>query len=163
VALGLFGLCLLAWRSSRLMIAMLMALLLSDVSVMLQARFDGGPTALGMLLRLLLVGVWLHAAAVESPSRGHAFSMGLLTGLAAFEKLSSTVLVLPLAILLAAMPGCASGRGWPGARLASSSGSRRSSRSTSAPGWPRASSSPFDMRRLRSCRPSITSRRSGAI
>jgi hypothetical protein len=101
VALGLFCLCLMAWRSSRLMTGTLIALLLSDAGVLLQARYDGGPTALGMLLRLLLVGVWLHGSAVASPSPGHAFSMGLLTGLAAFEKLNSAVLMIPLAILMA--------------------------------------------------------------
>lgn len=100
VALGLVALCLLGWRSSRRMLAVLVALLISDADILLQARHDWGPVALGLLLRLLFVGVWLHASALEAPARWHVFALGLLVGVASFEKLSSVVLVIPLVILV---------------------------------------------------------------
>jgi hypothetical protein len=104
VALALVLLCLLGRRSSRLTMGILVTLLLSDASILLLTRHDFGPVALAFSLRLLLIGVWLDASPLEAPGRRHAFALGLLTGVASFEKLSSAVLLIPLAILVLGDP-----------------------------------------------------------
>jgi hypothetical protein len=77
-------------------------LLLTDTTVLLTTRHDWGPTALALALRCLLL-----AAALLSSSGGSAlaaFALGWLVGLSIFEKLSSVVLLGPLAIMLLGRP-----------------------------------------------------------
>lgn len=85
-------------------IGLLLALLLTDGSLLLLARFDGGPVALAFLLRLAMIAVWLHGEASDSPRPGNTFALGALAGLATFEKLSSYVLVLALAAMILGDP-----------------------------------------------------------
>ena len=76
------------------------ALLLSDPSVLLLVRHDYGPVALSLAIRILFCAVWVRST--EEPRPGHAFLLGLLSGIAVFEKLSAVVLFFPLALALAA-------------------------------------------------------------
>jgi hypothetical protein len=104
VAIGLFLFCAL---SGRVLgpggLATFLALFLTDTSVILLVRHDWGPVALGLALRLLLIGVWLRCAlAPGPPSLRSTIGLGALVGLALFEKLHAVVLLVPLAIMLAA-------------------------------------------------------------
>jgi hypothetical protein len=74
-------------------------LLLTDTNFLLQSRYDWGPVALAFLLRMMFIGVWLKH--LGRPQHDHAFFvLGAIVGVAIFEKLSSTVLVGPLAMIL---------------------------------------------------------------
>lgn len=81
-------------------LALVVGLLLTDVTVILASRHDWGPVALAVALRLVLIGVWLRGAASPVPSLANSFALGLLVGVAVFEKLSSIVLLLPLAVFV---------------------------------------------------------------
>ena len=99
VALGLMAFVLLARRSvSTAVLAVIVALLLTDITVILCARHDWSPVALALTLRLLLIGVWLRGEGMAQSSLGNSFALGALVGFAVFEKLSSFVLLLPLAL-----------------------------------------------------------------
>jgi hypothetical protein len=76
----------------------LVALLLSDVNFLLQSRHDWGPVALAFLLRMLFLGLWVRWS--NHLTRTRCAVLGLLVGVAIFEKLSSAVLIAPLAIML---------------------------------------------------------------
>jgi hypothetical protein len=86
----------LGWRE----IALFFALLLTDSSLLLLSRFDGGPVALAFLLRMTTIALWLHGEASDPPRPRNTFALGTLVGFATFEKLSSAVLVLALAALI---------------------------------------------------------------
>ena len=81
--------------------AVFLALLLTDGTVLLSGRFDWGPVAISLVLRLLLLGLWMRdeAGEGEPPLRSTA-ALGALAGFATFEKLSAVVLVPALAVLL---------------------------------------------------------------
>lgn len=81
-------------------LALFLALLVSDATLLLQSRFDWGPVALGTALRLAFLGVWLRGESSEAPSAWNSFALAALVGVATFEKLSSCVLVLPLAAIM---------------------------------------------------------------
>jgi hypothetical protein len=99
VALGLMAFVLLVHRSvSTGVLAVIVGLLLTDVTVILCTRHDWGPVALALMLRLLLIGVWLRGEGMAQSSLGNSFVLGALVGFAVFEKLSSFVLLLPLAL-----------------------------------------------------------------
>ena len=76
-----------------------LALLLTDGTVLLASRFDWGPVALSLSIRLALLGLWIGSEAGEGPSVRSSFGLGGLVGLALFEKLSALVLVPPLAMM----------------------------------------------------------------
>ena len=82
-------------------LAVFLALLLSDAAVLLLSRFDWGPVSLALALRLAFLGLWLRSAARPRPALWSSFGLGALAGIATFEKLSSCVLVLPLALMIA--------------------------------------------------------------
>lgn len=81
-------------------LAVLLALLLTDGSLLLLGRFDWGPVALAWVLRLAMIGIWLRGQAADPPAPTNSAGIALLAGLATFEKLSSAVLCLPLAAML---------------------------------------------------------------
>jgi hypothetical protein len=81
-------------------IAFFFVLLLTDGSLLLLGRFDWGPVALAFLLRLATIALWLHGEASDPPQPGNTFAIGVLAGLATFEKLSSFLLVLALAAMI---------------------------------------------------------------
>ncbi len=80
-----------------------LALLLTDTNLLLQSRHDWGPAALAFLLRMLLIGVFVRQA-TGARGRWGPLLLGLIVGIAAFEKLSSMILLAPLAIMLIADP-----------------------------------------------------------
>lgn len=87
-------------------LAVFLALLLTDVTVLLGSRFDWGPVAVSLVLRLAFLGVWMGSeAGEEGPSARSSLVLGALAGFAVFEKLSAVVLLPPLAILVLASPG----------------------------------------------------------
>ena len=70
VALGLMAFVLLAHRSvSTGVLAVIVGLLLTDVTVILCTRHDWGPVALALMLRLLLIGVWLRGEGMAQLTR----------------------------------------------------------------------------------------------
>ncbi len=102
IAAGIVLFCAAAWPALRPgPLAVFLALLVTDGAVLLAGRFDWGPVAIALVLRLVLLGLWLRgeAAAGEPSPRGTA-ALGGLVGFAAFEMLSSVVLVPALAALL---------------------------------------------------------------
>jgi hypothetical protein len=81
-------------------IAFVLLLLTTDCSLLLLTRFDWGPVALAFLLRMAMIAVWLHGEASDPPRPGNTFAIGVVAGLATFEKLSSCLLVLALAAMI---------------------------------------------------------------
>ena len=75
-------------------------LVLSDPNLLLLQRHDYGPVAIAFFLRMLFLGFWLRQ--IDSPSGGvsSCFWLGVIAGIAAFEKLSSLVLLLPLSLAI---------------------------------------------------------------
>jgi hypothetical protein len=84
--------------------AVFLALLLTDGTVLLAGRFDWGPVALSLTIRLALLGLWIGSEAGEGPSVRSSMGLGGLVGFAAFEKLSALVLVPPLAAMVLGSP-----------------------------------------------------------
>jgi hypothetical protein len=84
--------------------AVFLALLLTDGTALLAGRFDWGPVALSLVIRLALLGLWIGSEAGEGPSVRSSMALGGLVGLAAFEKLSALVLVPPLAAMVLGSP-----------------------------------------------------------
>jgi hypothetical protein len=85
-------------------LAVFLALLVTDATVLLLGRFDWGPVSLALTLRLVFLGLWLRSVPASRPTSWTFFGLGALAGFATFEKLSSCLLVLPLAILLLTRP-----------------------------------------------------------
>jgi hypothetical protein len=79
--------------------ALFAVLLLTDVSVIVMTRHDWGPVALALLLRLAFVAAWLSIEFEESTAYKYGI-IGLITGVAIFEKLSSLVLIVPFSLLI---------------------------------------------------------------
>lgn len=85
-------------------LAVFLALLLTDGTVLLASRFDWGPVALSLAIRLALLGLWIGSEAGEGATVRSSFGLGGLVGLAVFEKLSALVLVPVLAAMLLGSP-----------------------------------------------------------
>jgi hypothetical protein len=102
IAGGILLFCAAAWPALPAgPMAVFLALLLSDGAVLLDGRFDWGPVAISLLLRLALLGLWMRGEAGEGePPLRNTAALGALAGLAVFEKLSAVVLVPALAALL---------------------------------------------------------------
>lgn len=73
------------------------ALVATDGTILLATRHDWGPVALAFALRLTLLAVWARGWSRERAEPRESFAFGLLLGLAVYEKLSSVVLVFPVA------------------------------------------------------------------
>jgi hypothetical protein len=102
IAGGILLFCALAWPALRAgPMAVFLIFFLTDGIVLLGSRFDWGPVALSLLLRLALLGLWMRGEAAErEPPLWNTAALGALAGLATFEKLSGVVLVPALAALL---------------------------------------------------------------
>jgi len=75
----------------------------TDATVLLASRHDWGPVALAFALRLLFLGVWLAGADADDGNPAtlrNSAVLGLIVGVALFEKLSSIVLLVPLLLIL---------------------------------------------------------------
>lgn len=107
IASGLVLFSVLARRALSLPgLAVFLALFVTDVTVLLDGRFDWGPVAISLLLRLVLLGAWMGSEAGEGgPSARSSFVLGALSGFAVFEKLSAVVLVPLVAVLVLGSPG----------------------------------------------------------
>lgn len=96
-ALGIFLVCSVAARRLSPAAAHVLGFLLAtDMTVVLATRHDWGPVALALLLRLAILAVWLLEWDASRMSARWSFLMGLLLGVAVFEKLSSVVVALPV-------------------------------------------------------------------
>jgi len=103
-ATGVIAFCALAGgRMAIGALLLFLGLLLTDTNLLLQSRHDWGPVALGFLLRMVLLGLAVRHLTGARRSWS-PFLLGLVTGIAIFEKLSSAVLLGPLAIVLLADP-----------------------------------------------------------
>lgn len=74
-------------------------LFLTDITVVMATRHDWGPVALGLLIRLVFIATWIYGETKEFTSLGNSFFLGSLIGIAAYEKLSSIVLIIPLILI----------------------------------------------------------------
>lgn len=90
------------WALPAAGLAAFLALLLTDGTVLVLGRYDWGPVALALGLRLAMVGLWLRGQAAEVPSPGNSFGLGGIAGLAIVEKLSSCLLLPALAAMILA-------------------------------------------------------------
>jgi len=105
VALGIFLFCLIGGpRLGPRGLLLFLALLLSDITVLLTSRHDWGPTALALALRLIFLAVWLHGEKLSRGTSTNVFVLGALVGLSIYEKLSSVVLLAPLYLILLTRP-----------------------------------------------------------
>jgi hypothetical protein len=84
--------------------ALFLAFVVTDGAVILTTRHDWGPTALAFLFRLLIVGLLLGDNEDARNLERRSALLGLLFGLAVFEKLSSVVLIAPLALAVLLQP-----------------------------------------------------------
>jgi hypothetical protein len=98
-ALGFLAFAVLARRGlSTVPLGACLLLLLTDATVILATRHDWGPSALGLLFRSTFLGVWVAGMGRGAPTPASTAVLGLVTGLAAFEKLPSLLLLVPLAL-----------------------------------------------------------------
>lgn len=81
-------------------LALILFFIITDASVLLCTRYDWGPVALSFMIRIIMIGVFLRWEFSGSASALYPFFLGLLLGLAVYEKLSSVVLILPILIML---------------------------------------------------------------
>jgi hypothetical protein len=92
-AAGFLAFCLLARRALPVWaLALFCALVVSDLTVLIDDRFDWGPVAFALLCRMVLLGLWIRGEAA-GPGPGNSFGLGAVAGFATFEKLSSCLLV----------------------------------------------------------------------
>jgi hypothetical protein len=85
-------------------LAVFCLLVVSDVTALLGCRNDYGPFAVGLLLRLLLLGAWLARPAGAPRSPSNSFALALLAGQLIYEKLHYVVLLLPLSLIVLGEP-----------------------------------------------------------
>ena len=113
VAVGLLLFTALARRElSTPALVVCLLLISTDVTVLLATRHDWGPSALGLLLRLTFLGVWVAGTGRTPPSPASTAVLGLLVSLAVFEKLASVLLLIPLGLAFALDPGRRSMAHW---------------------------------------------------
>jgi hypothetical protein len=97
------GLCAFYWIAGRLIPwttgVLFAGLMLTDATILLNSRYDWGPTALALALRLVLIAIWISIELSE-PTTLKRFASGLITGIAIFEKLVAVVLLGPLFLML---------------------------------------------------------------
>ncbi|MFH1800420.1 MAG: hypothetical protein ABH891_06215 [Candidatus Omnitrophota bacterium] len=99
VAIFLFGWLLRKeWPPLGLVIFFVFVIL--DPSVLLMTRHDWGSVALILALRLLFIGVWLRGEIKGVPHVANSFWLGVIAGVALYEKLSSVVLLVPLLMFM---------------------------------------------------------------
>ncbi len=100
-AAGIAGFCLIAgrWIPVAVLIPFLL-LVISDGTLILASRHDWGPIALAFCLRIVLLAVWLRGEMQRTPPASNSFILGLIVGIATFEKLSNVVLIGVLALLV---------------------------------------------------------------
>ena len=105
-AVGIAGFGLLVGRRLELSASSLfLVLVATDGMVVLGSRHDWGPIALALLLRMLLLAVWLRGERADALSPTNSFWIGLIAGIALFEKLSNVALIAVLPVLFALSPG----------------------------------------------------------
>jgi hypothetical protein len=76
-------------------------MLLSDVSILFMVRYDWGPVALALSLRLLFIAFWIKGELSEDkPMKWNSLVLGLIVGISIYEKLSSIVLIIPLIYIM---------------------------------------------------------------
>ena len=98
VAFGSLAASCLPWRR----VGVVLALVATDVTLVVGCRHDWGPIALAFLLRMTLLGLCLRAPGSRPRLGGAIF--GFLLGFLVYEKLSSLVVVMPLLVLWFAQP-----------------------------------------------------------
>jgi hypothetical protein len=76
------------------------SLLLTDSTVILTTRHDWGSTAFALATRLLLVGIWMHRELRPGRLDLKTFLLGVMVGIAIFDKLSAVVLLVPLVLMI---------------------------------------------------------------
>jgi len=84
--------------------ALFLAFVVTDGTVILTTRHNWGPTALALLLRLLIIGLLFGDDEDARNLERRSALLGLLFSLAVFEKLSSIVLIAPLALVVLLQP-----------------------------------------------------------
>jgi hypothetical protein len=105
VAAGILLFPLLSRRVLRpLPAALFLAFVITDGAVILSTRHDWGPTALALLFRLLIIGLLFGDDQDAHGLEHRSALLGLIFGLAVFEKLSSVVLLAPLALAVLLQP-----------------------------------------------------------
>jgi hypothetical protein len=82
-------------------LALFYLLFLSDISILFMVRYDWGPVALALSLRLLFIAFWIKGDySGDRPTKMNSLLLGLIAGVSVYEKLSSIVLIIPLIYIL---------------------------------------------------------------
>jgi hypothetical protein len=87
-------------KISPLFLVFFFFLIISDITVLLTARHDWGPTALALSIRLIILGIWMYDELAPKPKISRTLLIASCLGFAVFEKLSAVVLLLPLILML---------------------------------------------------------------
>jgi hypothetical protein len=80
-------------------LALFLLMLVTDATVLLTSRHDWGPTALSLFLRLAFVAIWLDRETGKGGIARRNALMGVIVGVAIYDKLSAAAL-LPALITL---------------------------------------------------------------
>lgn len=101
VSMGIFFFCILTKRRLSLKgLFLFLLLFMTDTTIILATRHDWGPVALALMFRMLFISLWIYGEQENKPpSTSNTFFLGVLVGISAYEKLSSTVLILPLLLI----------------------------------------------------------------
>ena len=101
VMIGILSFSLLARSGLSLpQLAVFLTFLCSDATVILATRHDWGPAALALSLRLVFLGIVLRARSSATASVLTTALLGAVVGFSIYEKLSSLVMLAPLALVL---------------------------------------------------------------
>jgi hypothetical protein len=100
-ALGIFLFSLIVPQSFSLKALILFLFFLeTDVTVILGSRHDYGPMAFALLFRLLFIALWIRGELAVNHSEYNSMLLGVIAGISLFEKLTSSLFLAAVALML---------------------------------------------------------------
>jgi len=79
---------------------LLVLLIITDIDILINVRFDFGPVAMSFLYKYIFLGLAINTELNKKLNSFLSFLMGLATGLIIFDKLSAVVFLIPYFMFL---------------------------------------------------------------